>query len=296
MVINKNKIVAVTTAITLSFLSVMNFTSSADNNLLAYNKYNAQTGAFLGYYTLDSMPTTNNSRSIIYDDDRVVDWSKSGVVKIVSEANDNGYISMGTGFVVDEHTVATAAHVVFETNLDRIELYNSRGNLAMTATPVETHVPYDYASSTNKPTNFDYALVTVSEDLSDYMCFDLAVPLQTGISSNITGFPGTIYPEGGGSNGIGANGKMYTGTGTVTSITNGIISCDNFSSSGASGSPIYVSESYNGKAYNSVIGINSEVVLSYNGNTGEYIGRDAHGPVMSFNIIHFLINNNRKSY
>ena len=59
---------------------------------------------------VDTLSSTN-ARAVIGDDTRVVDFSKSGVVKINFTAS-NGESYWGTGFVVDEHTIATAAHCV----------------------------------------------------------------------------------------------------------------------------------------------------------------------------------------
>ena len=51
-----------------------------------------------------------------------MDFSKSSVVKIM-----DSYNYRGSGFVVDEHTIATAAHCVLDEQLSEILLFNSNG-------------------------------------------------------------------------------------------------------------------------------------------------------------------------
>lgn len=78
------------------------------NSIMYYNIYDSD-GYYNGSYSLSASPTlsTSNSRGVIGTDNRVVDFTKSGVVKIITSAG------MGTGFVVDSHTIATAAHCAY---------------------------------------------------------------------------------------------------------------------------------------------------------------------------------------
>lgn len=195
-----------------------------------------------------------STRSVIGTDDRVTDWSKNGVVKI---ATSDGM--MGTGFVVGEHTIATAAHCVNNKSLSTIMLFNNSKEVAMNATPVEYHIPEMYYSNKN---DYDYALITVEEDLSDYMQFDLGTVLNYSPNRNIaitsTGFPGEITnPDGTTTrvNNITDMHNLYSATGAIVSINDKYFAHTADTSSGDSGCPVYYTETINGQTYYTVIGI-----------------------------------------
>ncbi len=235
-----------------------------------YRVFNAQTGALdiLKTYTLFNFsPVINNINepdspdSIIGNDERVPNWDRSGVVKIMS---DNYYL--GTGFVVGPHIIATAAHCVYNYSnaniescnaISKIKLFDSNGTCQLNATPVECHVPYSYIYSVQnnigQATNeFDYALISVSQNLSEYLCFDLGVALNAASVNQfpvtVTGFPEKVY-EGTQLEqtvNTGTEHNMYHDTGNLTYSTS---FCPNRQlfytadmSSGNSGGPVYVTE------------------------------------------------------
>ncbi len=107
--INSKKMLAViiTVLMTVLVLSSYQMKANAVNTAQTYKVYNATNGSYLRSYTLNPLTADNNTRSVIGEDERVIDWTKSGVVKIMTS---NSYI--GTGFVIDAHTIATAAHCV----------------------------------------------------------------------------------------------------------------------------------------------------------------------------------------
>ena len=114
------KILAVSTAVFVLSLSLSlptDCVSAANsNNAVSYTVFSLKRGGtYKTKYTLNPVDTlsSTNARAVIGDDTRVVDFSKSGVVKINFTAS-NGESYWGTGFVVDEHTIATAAHCVCE--------------------------------------------------------------------------------------------------------------------------------------------------------------------------------------
>ncbi|MGN0622263.1 MAG: trypsin-like serine peptidase [Porcipelethomonas sp.] len=270
----KNGFISVVIALLLAVMTVSvicNYNAKADNGSLRYVRYNAKTGAYLGSYTLSSMPENNNSREIFSPDDRVIDWTKSGVVKLMTS---DFYV--GTGFVVGEHVVATAGHCVADKKLSEILLFNSNGTIAKHATPVESHFlkAYDDAHSTSN----DYALITVKEDLSDFMCFKLASPIVNLESRNcvvsVTGFPGEYNNH--------SNHQMYTGNGVVTSTTDKLLTYNADTTGGNSGGPVYITESYNGQVYYSVVAVHTA-----SGNTGTR---------MTFDLLHFYMNNSFQNY
>lgn len=268
-----------------------------------YNVYNAQTGNYLRNYSL-SVPTDDNSgakssgdetksegeRGIVgTTDDRISDWSNRGTAKVMCNSSECSVGYLGSGFVVGPHTIATAAHVVFYTEsnyaykLSEILLFDAN-QTSHSFTPVEYHVPVDFVNETGfvEDHNCDYALITVEEDVSDYMSFNLGSITDTAATNNLTvatvGFPHYIYSniQGiGGPYGIEINNATYhderLSTGSVTNTTANVIKFTADTSKGNSGGPIYAVESLNGVTYHTVVGINvsqpTDFFASYNTGT-----------------------------
>ncbi len=165
---------------------LVELTSELPTASRSYRVYNAQTGTYLRNYSLsvtDLRDSTNtniadignsdNTRDIIGDNTQTTDWSNIGVAKIMSYGSMYDYL--GTGFVIGPHTIATAAHVVFETangydcvrDIDEVLLFDETGS-ATSFTPVECHIPSLFVQGTSPTNANDYAIITVEEDLSDY--------------------------------------------------------------------------------------------------------------------------------
>lgn len=263
-VLNFKKGVAVFIAMLMMvwlFSYTTNNYSDAANSSLTYRVYNAKTGGFLRTYTLAPLETDDNSRAVIGDDDdRVIDWTKSGVVKIM-----NSSYYLGSGFIVGRHTIATAAHCLCDYKngnskiVSEILLFDTNGNVSLHATPVEYHLPTTFvnnAVANNGKDNYnsesDYALITVKEDLSAYMCFDLGAPLDSFKDKNatvtVTGFPKEHNTY--------TNHMKYSGNGEVSNITNNLLYHKADTSGGNSGSPVFLTESLQGKTYYTVVAIN----------------------------------------
>ncbi len=238
-------------------------TSSTSRN---YQVYNAQTGAYLRNYSLEveNFDSTYNARQIIGDNEQDTDWSNEGVAKIMCDASEYGVNYRGTGFVVGRHTIATAAHVVYRTTdnhackLTEIRLFDENGS-STSFTPVEYHIPVVYKNYTQDTADYDYALITVEEDLANYMTFNLGLITDNAIANNLsintTGFPD-----------YNPNVKM-TSNGIITtdiSASNYVFSHNADTSGGNSGSPIYLIETVNGKTYNTVVGIHRGWRNNYN--------------------------------
>lgn len=289
-VLKFKKIVAVFMAMLLMMLSfsyTANDNSDAANSSRSYKVYHASTGHYLREYTLAPLNTSDNSRAVIGTDERVIDWTKSGVVKII-----NTDTSIGSGFVVDEHTIATAAHCLYDyrsgmySNISEILLFDTSGNIEQNIIPIEYHIPTEYI--TNHKTSYDYALITVEEDLSEYMCFELGVSLdsfvngETNATVYVTGFPERVAGE------IVNNHTkhmMYTGNGKICSGgngENGLLYYNADTSGGNSGGPVYITESLNGKTYHTVVAVHTT-----GGN---------HGVCMTTDLIHFYKANNNLRY
>lgn len=268
----------------LSLTAVPSMNASAVNNcIMIYKVYDAATASYISSYQLTPSPRVDNSRSVILPDERVVDFTKSGVVKIMGSTD---YI--GSGFVVDAHTIATSAHCAYNKQISGIRIFNSNGNIALTATPVQCHIPNLYVQT--QGSNYDYALITVEEDLSDYACFNLGVAMGNFLTSSksvcVTGFPRKV-------NDVTVNGivqtedrnNMYTGVGTVTGGNECVLNYNVDISEGNSGGPVYTSTSYNGNVYYTVIAIHTADLSANN-----------YGTRINTNLMHFYKNNPNISY
>lgn len=252
-----------------------------DNNDVDYRVYNAVTGAYISGHDYTLSPTDvynpNNGleqgellsggsspdgiNTIIGQDTRVIDWTKNGVVKLM--ISEDPYYT-GTGFVVGENTILTAAHCVIDDNsaivLSGIKLFDANGINTLTVNPVEIHVPEDYFSNNSYISDtHDYALITVGTDISSYMCFDLGVAVDydsaVTVPLTVTGFPQNLPNSNYTNNNT--NHVMYSGVGTLTSSTSRRLYYNTDTSSGNSGSPVYITESSNGYVHNTVVAIHT---------------------------------------
>ncbi|MEE5992119.1 MAG: serine protease [Oscillospiraceae bacterium] len=192
--------------------NIVTYSENSATDARCYLKYDYETGTSSTYWLTPSLSTTSigsvapNSETItrIVDglDDRYSTTlpENTGIVKI-SCTNSEG-TSTGTGFIVDNGVIATAAHVVDNVRYGdtlTITLHNSNGTLSTTTlTPAEVHIPYDYIVGNNQTKN-DYALISVTEDLSNYPkfgignCYSLNLSVFSDIPIYVTGNPGTVY-------------------------------------------------------------------------------------------------------
>lgn len=192
---------------------------SYQTQTIQYNRFNAQTGAYLGSYYLTTPAPTQNSSStqttvateylmntITPDpDDRQVDWSERSVVKLMGSGSSP---LRGTGFIIGAHLIATAAHcmkqksasgsIIFR-DISTVRVFDDdydpiTGTGYFDVTPLEVHMP---ANADGENYINDYAVITVPEsvDLSDYVDFSFGVPLY-GIENTITEISVTGFPTG----------------------------------------------------------------------------------------------------
>lgn len=277
------------TMLALTLTANMNMqVSAAVNTSQTYKIYNASNGSFVQSYTLSENPVMDKSKTVIDTDDRFVDFSKNGVVKIVT-----GIGSWGTGFVVDDHTIATAAHVLYNGNavpISHIYFFDQNGSIDMDITnPSYCHIPSIYTSDVEDAVVYDYALITVKQDLSEYANFNLGAPLDNFIHREstvlTTGFPKKV------NNKIVNNAtdhNMYTSAGSTIDDVHKAdieISYNNDTSGGNSGGPVYTSTLFNGKFYYTVVGINAKAA-----GTGNRAVR------MTTDLLHFYKNNPNIDY
>ena len=241
-----------------------------------YVVYNFDSDTETGNYTL-TLPEGEGASSrtiqgVIGEDDREP-YVNSGIVRI-------GYSwGVGTGFVVGDHTIATAAQCVYrkESEYDyfstftSISFYNEDGNFARSIYGKETHVPSEYIECAYASRhNYDYALITVSEDLSDYEHFDLGIVLNEALLTDqfevhAAGCPSKIEDENG--NVVTAANRMYICTGELVETSDYLIHFDADVTGGQSGGPVFVTSEYaigSGEpvSMKTVIGINSHVHIN----------------------------------
>lgn len=181
-------------------------------------------------------------------------------------------VSGGTGFIIDGHTIVTAAHCVYDkTNkifLDlSISILNENNVVIDTIYPKYAHIPQQYA--TNCTASYDYALIYVEEDLSEYGVFSLGVA-RDGLINNNTSVTVSGYPQYDMNNdGIVEWGQRYKSNGNITNITSSRIKYNADTSGGTSGGPVYIENTYYGVDYKTAIAIHTSA-----GNYGVRITSD----------------------
>lgn len=223
----------------------------------------------------DCMPT------VIIDDNDMIRDTDTAVVRLrMSEDESNG-----TGFIVGDHIIATAAHCVYSNGFidNIIEVVDANNNVIDSFHAESVHVPNDYFTSPYPDYEaYDYALLYVpSVDLSDYGMFSLGVAKDEFVTNSkkqvlVSGFP-TEYPDGYGS---GDWGLRFKAKGNIYPLPNYhylfntkrlFYTADIVG--GDSGGPVYVEEGYMGAdnrwhEYKTVIGINTHQATPYNFNLG----------------------------
>lgn len=214
-----------------------------------------------------SLTTTYNSNSKDFplransDYFTSVGKSETGVVRLVRSSEQSnapnsvaGYSTYhGTGFIIDDHRIVTAAHCIYHDDGDntiepdefysdlQIQMCNSNGVLTSTTYNVkEIHIPSDYL---NDDYALDYALLTVSTPLpsTTYTHYEIGTPIDTtynafkSINLFVSGFPQDVSPQN----------RVYTskGHGNNSTYTN-MLTYTSHNWYGLSGSPVYTATKY----------------------------------------------------
>ncbi len=196
--------------------------------------------------------STSSTRYIIGKNDRKVQNGFKGVVKLTSSAG------TGTGFIVDDHTILTAGHCLYDednhkgvSNL-QIHFYDDYNDedTSISATPISCHIPYEYVRNYDNDTtnddslyvNYDYGLITVEQDLSQYINFDLGV-LRTDVITQNPNIKFYAMGFGGKDSKKETFGTRYSCEGTLTTsspITPYLVYFNNDCVGGDSGGPVYI--------------------------------------------------------
>ncbi|MDO4157293.1 MAG: serine protease [Oscillospiraceae bacterium] len=288
------KLVSVVAACMMAFYGIASYiTANAFYESQGYCIYNYQTEKVTRYGLIVDLPIYDGNSGMTRAgliDDRVPDTEVS-VVQLASVG--------GTGFIIDNHLIATAAHCVYNQTSDtfvsnmRVDIYNENcTTILKTVYPKEAHIPVKYTAYGNEM--YDYALLYVEEDLSEYGMFSLGVPMDSfmtsGATVTVSGFPQSTASD------PGANcTKRYKADGQIVDM-NGSIDKKNhriqytaFASSGDSGGPVYTTQTFNGKTYHTVIGIQTTRTFYADGSVGEH----RFGTRVTSTLLVFYYNNEK---
>lgn len=268
----------------------------SNSNLASYSEYTLTVDPFD-----NTLSNTNispyNLPGIIGDNDMKKD-SDTAVVILEARRRDGSLAGRGTGFIVNDHIVATAAHCIYDYENNTfyknyyVDLTDSNNNTkSVKAKYVD--ICKDFSTCGTKYGNdhikYDYALLYFDEDLSEYGELQMGVALDEYVSGHgevtVSGFPGPLYypdeykddPSG---TQFKADGKIFSAKELHTdSFSDEFNICyDADTGKGHSGGPVYAKETFtaNNKKYDyrTVIAINAGIYDEIKINAGVKITPD----------------------
>lgn len=288
-VLNAKRCVAVFMAALMMILS-LSYTKDNQIDVIAasktrtYWRHNYSSPNLASYYQYDlTVNSINNSRTIFPPANNMKKDKDTSVVRI------NGGSYWGTGFIVGDHEIATAAHCVYSRSDDKflkfkISIIDENNNVIKTIPPHYVHINKNFEmASEGNFSPYDYAMIYVDEDLSEYGAFNLGVALDIYADNNgsviVSGFPNPdYYPDD-------YKGKewgiRFKAAGNIIGKTSDAFQYNADTAGGCSGGPVYIEEKIivNGELheYKTAIAINktsgnwgarmtAEVLKLYGGN------------------------------
>ena len=290
MDVNQDKIIDSTDAYIIQYRLAYNISAPTvqkelytlpDNSTRSYKKYTCDTGATTNYTLSNS--TTSSNADFDYPVATVSEEFDNENTNVVRLVMDDG--SAGSGFVISDHIIATAAHCVLDENNNfvtglTVKIYNENAavnssNLIASFEAESYHIPDSFLNRVGNYSNdfnYDYALIYVGtdsqgKDLLDYTsAWNFAIPslefseAQTGYLT-VSGFTTHSTPA------------RYYSTGTVKdfssdpeethNIPNLRIASNAESYSGKSGGVMYYTSTYNTTTHKSVVGITASSSADY---------------------------------
>lgn len=286
------KIVAVISALVLLIVSI-SFYNPVETNALSqvtYLRYDYTNPTAQPYKYTISVPDTvfsdgMQSRYISPPNNMSRDYNTAVVRLSVG----------GTGFIISDHVIVTAAHCLYNCKEDQfinvtIDIVGDDNRTIKNISPHYAHVTKKFADLSNEyDEQYDYGLIYVDEDLSDYGEFGMGICLDSYIENSgkviVSGFP-VEYPDGY----VGGYGLRFKSEGNITgSNNNGInIKYDADMTNGDSGGPVYVNESY--------IDIEKEIFYDYNTVIAINVAQNKnkkinYGVRVNFDILYFCYRN-----
>lgn len=242
---------------------------SESGNMINYNSYSVppdQARSYIKYDCVTGQQTTYSlskasevSTAAVVDDDRILDSSANAqciVYLHIRDGSVNG--ARGTGFIVDDHIIATAAHCLYDgtkfMGKTTVSIYNAEGTTPIkTCSATQLHIPSSYLTA-SVPKNYDYGLIYVEEDLSAYGKMSLGIMTNnfvcTNQAVNVSGFPGEV-------NDVPTTGRYYATGNIKPSNGNYTFDYTTMTSSGDSGGPVYIEYTLKGEIFRSAIGIHT---------------------------------------
>ncbi len=219
----------------------------------------------------DPRPNADPNTSMVY----LEDWTPAS----------QGYINCGSAFIVDKHTIITSRHNIYSNGNfpTDLRMYIAKSNPAsnedlISLTPTAIHVPVTPAGKTDS--NYDYAIVTVEENLKPYGYFSLGLASQDAPSYNVPVHSlGYLFPTVTGTPPI-----LKKSDGHLNSWDNGLIRTDSYIAPGTSGGPLYTECKINGESYITAIGIAGAISTVDPKNGNKFV------PINS-NILKFALDN-----
>ncbi len=251
----KNKYISIAIFLVLTtviLLSANNMTNVKAIGGTDYVKYTYATGQTQSY-NLPEIPTYYYRSLMASADPRENAPANPTVINIGNN---------GTGFIVGDHEIMTAAHVVYGMNsrefASSMTLYvhnvnpsNSVTYPRVSLTAISAHIPKAYSDycennqiSNGYPyelINQDYAIITVNQDLTTYGCYSLGMA-----TNNIMGNNTPVHILGYTHEVINNNVTSYLkiSNGTVTSISDNFFTSSALVFGGTSGGPVYTESVY----------------------------------------------------
>ena len=243
-----------------SFVSGNNIDSATETEGTTYIKHYYNSNKPDEEYTLEPIEysTSFAMPRWIGDDDHRPNANPvpSGIVKLGNS---------GTAFIVGEHEIMTAAHCVYNASEhdfhdnNHISLMISENqpfSNGIALTEIACHIPKQYKSEIDNNNKFsrstypyDYAIITVKEDLSDYGIFNLGMTTQNVVDHTPIHTYGYSFAS--------AKPFLKVSDGIISEANDQgyLISEDCYITDGTSGGPLVTKCKINGTEYWEAIGI-----------------------------------------
>ncbi len=252
----KTKIMAVVTFFVISAAVILggyDMQNAEATGGTMYVKYDFTTGQSQTYI-LPEIQTVNYAnyamRSVVTDTREPYYDSAVVSLKLFDAFLDNpnaSYLYQGTGFIIGEHEIMTAAHLIYGNDYNCSHIDSAKAVIpdsstytdnALTLNIVSAHVPKTYINSINNMNGenaryYDYAIMTVQEDLSSYGCYLLGMGTDSIKQKNVP-----IHSLGY------AGRNLKISHGTIDVVQESSYKFNLFSLPGSSGGPIYVESSF----------------------------------------------------